>query len=671
MKPNELLNEGVNEKCPKCKTNTSTGSNGECKLCGTKKISEAESDYMSKPYGVRYKVFAGKEQRLATKEAWFKSSEALQRGVAKIENLGNFYEIDGYSYPQDKKVAEQRILDLNTIYMEAVAKGDKELLAAVTVKLTEAGMFSKDTGFVTEAKAGLIRNHPWIGKKVKTPKGTGVVKWVEKAHTFSQMVPFITVCYVTMDDGSGVEEVRKDQCRAIKDDRFNQATRDFNKSKMSEEGGRWEYDNSGNMREIPASQAAAHAKANLDRMAAAKKQDNPFEKDELEEEGMLGKARRFVRSNVLGNARTAIQHAKHTDLAQSHKDIEDAYGEPNTWSGRHDRAANRTMKAYNKAQLKDDVTEDASGGASCAGAIASGPAGNLFAQPQKRVKETKVEKKKKSNIGEGIALAEWASQEDKAKFAKDYEDFIAKGGKPKAAPDVKYKEPAPGTTLGSTRVAGRGEAARGSGASGRPGLKSKTGKAAYNPIARPKIASEAQLNELKPKIIPRTMAGGKLNPNHPLNAEPIAKEKEAIYQRKEQQRAAKAAKAAAKLAPGYKPPPKKYKGYTLDAIYQKAQDAIGNSFPDGDPSDHLYPWLEKRGLDMDIVNRAFRKFDKTDFYGALADLWDDVQGDRLYDAKIMLKQSQTTGRPLSRHDEYNAFYSIEYGVIVPELNPWR
>ena len=60
----------------------------------------------STPYGVRYKVFAGREERLTTKEAWFASYKALERGVAKIEDLGNFYEIEGYSYPKEEQVEE-------------------------------------------------------------------------------------------------------------------------------------------------------------------------------------------------------------------------------------------------------------------------------------------------------------------------------------------------------------------------------------------------------------------------------------------------------------------------------------------------------------------------------------------------------------------------------------
>jgi hypothetical protein len=68
----------------------------------------AEGEYDSrKPFGVRYKVFAGREGRVTTKEYWTTSSEKLEKAVAKIEALGNFYEIDGYSYPKEQQgVAE-------------------------------------------------------------------------------------------------------------------------------------------------------------------------------------------------------------------------------------------------------------------------------------------------------------------------------------------------------------------------------------------------------------------------------------------------------------------------------------------------------------------------------------------------------------------------------------
>jgi hypothetical protein len=63
-----------------------------------------EGEYDSrKPFGVRYKVFAGREGRLTTREYWTSSEQKLQRAVAKIEALDNFYEIDGYSYPKESQ----------------------------------------------------------------------------------------------------------------------------------------------------------------------------------------------------------------------------------------------------------------------------------------------------------------------------------------------------------------------------------------------------------------------------------------------------------------------------------------------------------------------------------------------------------------------------------------
>jgi hypothetical protein len=76
----------------------------------------AEDDYDGKPYGVRYIVFAGKEQRAVTKEAWFKSADAMERGCAKIEALGNFYEFRGYHYPKEEQgIEEDKFSDIHGI----------------------------------------------------------------------------------------------------------------------------------------------------------------------------------------------------------------------------------------------------------------------------------------------------------------------------------------------------------------------------------------------------------------------------------------------------------------------------------------------------------------------------------------------------------------------------
>ena len=81
-----------------------------------------------KEYGVRYKVFAGREGRLTTKEYWTTSSEKLEKAVAKIKDLGNFYEIDGYSYPnEDVKEA-----------------GGAAQQAAIAIAKKESGKYDKD-----------------------------------------------------------------------------------------------------------------------------------------------------------------------------------------------------------------------------------------------------------------------------------------------------------------------------------------------------------------------------------------------------------------------------------------------------------------------------------------------------------------------------------------------
>lgn len=54
---------------------------------------------------------------------------------------------------------------------------------------------------------------------------------------------------------------------------------------------------------------------------------------------------------------------------------------------------------------------------------------------------------------------------------------------------------------------------------------------------------------------------------------------------------------------------------STDEVWRKIEDAIANSFPDGDPYDTLWPWLNRNGLDNDDVVRAARK-------QGYKDLWD-------------------------------------------------
>lgn len=74
--------------------------------------------YTSKDYGIRYKVFAGREGRLTTKEKWFATAAQLERFAEKVQNMGNFYEIDGYSYPRSNDaLAADPVTEAPTEYM--------------------------------------------------------------------------------------------------------------------------------------------------------------------------------------------------------------------------------------------------------------------------------------------------------------------------------------------------------------------------------------------------------------------------------------------------------------------------------------------------------------------------------------------------------------------------
>lgn len=99
-------------------------------------------------------------------------------------------------------------------------------------------------------------------------------------------------------------------------------------------------------------------------------------------------------------------------------------------------------------------------------------------------------------------------------------------------------------------------------------------------------------------------------------------------------------------------------------IWNKVQTVIGNTFPDGDPIDHLIPWMRQNNVTMDQINAAVKKHEKTDMYGYLARMWDDTQGDAVYDAETMIKQNR-------KPDENNVFYYFDGEKIVKNQNPWK
>lgn len=81
-----------------------------------------------------------------------------------------------------------------------------------------------------------------------------------------------------------------------------------------------------------------------------------------------------------------------------------------------------------------------------------------------------------------------------------------------------------------------------------------------------------------------------------------------------------------------KPNASEEKSKKLLTISQYIQDAVGNTFPDGDPFDHLKPKLRRLGLNddnmMDWLNAATKKhLGFKDYYAYLAAVWDDFARD--------------------------------------------
>lgn len=109
-----------------------------------------------------------------------------------------------------------------------------------------------------------------------------------------------------------------------------------------------------------------------------------------------------------------------------------------------------------------------------------------------------------------------------------------------------------------------------------------------------------------------------------------------------------------------KRPPKEKKPDSFE-IWRKASAAISNSFPDGDPIDHLLSFMNRYNLSMDDIDRAVRKHEKVKggFYAWLAGMWDDTQGDQIHDAKN------------GHIDDNSPFYHVEGDKIVPADNPWK
>lgn len=109
--------------------------------------------------------------------------------------------------------------------------------------------------------------------------------------------------------------------------------------------------------------------------------------------------------------------------------------------------------------------------------------------------------------------------------------------------------------------------------------------------------------------------------------------------------------------------PKKTSAAGLDKLYQKAEDYIGQSFPDGDPMDYIAPYMRTNGYQTGDLDLAYKKNVKMDFYKYLATTWKEHAADRVYDAREQLKQGK---EPSDGHP----FFTIKDGKVIALENPW-
>ena len=110
-----------------------------------------------------------------------------------------------------------------------------------------------------------------------------------------------------------------------------------------------------------------------------------------------------------------------------------------------------------------------------------------------------------------------------------------------------------------------------------------------------------------------------------------------------------------------------------EQIWNKVETVIGNTFPDGDPIDHLIPWMEKTKVTMDQINAAVKKHAKAkDMYAYLADMWDDMASDAMHDANMMLNKGKIPDHnPFVDiiNKDHHGFTGKEKAVKRP--NPWK
>ena len=91
---------------------------------------------------------------------------------------------------------------------------------------------------------------------------------------------------------------------------------------------------------------------------------------------------------------------------------------------------------------------------------------------------------------------------------------------------------------------------------------------------------------------------------------------------------------------------------SLDAVWRKVEDVVGQIYPDGDPIDWLVPWLNKHGYREHqvgaILDKAAKKNGYNDIYAYWQELDDQMKSDAAYDAQM--------GEGMNEADVYEPWY---------------
>lgn len=105
--------------------------------------------------------------------------------------------------------------------------------------------------------------------------------------------------------------------------------------------------------------------------------------------------------------------------------------------------------------------------------------------------------------------------------------------------------------------------------------------------------------------------------------------------------------------------PPKVVRLTQFQIWENTMVAVGATFPDGEPIDQMYSWMQEHNVTMEQVDKSVNRYErvKHGLSGYMKEMWDGAQSDAMADAKIVARD----GSP---------FYDIADGVIIPRINPY-